>query len=456
MRLNLLIADFSYVGAQRSCLFDGESDHWATDERGDVGRADSCRFVVDGDPSVSRRHLVVLFRDGRFFLRNLSRFGTSIVGKHELVEIGSEAPIEGNDRILIGRVELVASVQSSGAPVGMPAGRGVESPKTADDYSRSDGPVDHLPENDTSIVSQTGESALPRYEPSSIRLPRVGSGKVAEHSIPDDLDLLEILGVTGRGASRRENSRDREPEAATFTRKPLGARDSNSREPLHSSSESRRADALGRRQDPASRDELVGDILVAAGIAREDVEGMQVSPSQIGELLGALSRAMALQFAMRENFRRAFRLASHSVLPIGNNPFSRHLGSRGLPAELVDPKAGFVGGIEAVESASLELQAHDAAVADSIRSAFESLLEFLDPSTLEAEIANSPRSFIDQFKPGAGDAAAWRRFRDMYEEHFRDRHRAFLTVYLERFGADYEIALKGLTGVAESKAGRSS
>jgi type VI secretion system FHA domain protein len=467
MRLNLLIADFAYTGTQRVCLFDGPSTTTAGEERGEVGREQSCRFVIAGDQSVSRRHCEVLFRNGRFLVRNLSRFGTLVGERTHLSEPGSEEVIENNDRIVIGGVELLATILPGASTDASRHGTldlGGEAPPLASSTlsiderflaeSQISGAAIATPRSVTGsreALNISGDQGFSLDEHDQAQLARAPVGNRSGSGIPEDLDLEVLLGL-----------KQRDPVTHASTALPQ----SGSGDPLDSHRQSRTSDRVADQQDrhqqplaqvdasPTDATETILQVLLAAGI--EDARARSLAPTltaqTLGELLSSMIAALSIQFAVRDSFKRAFRLATTEMKAVGNNPLRGGAAPGDILSDLLEPPLGFVGGSAAVQDAALDLQIHQAAVADCIRTSFESMLEHFEPSRFEQDQPRSSKSLLNHLTPGARDAAAWKQFKDTFETRFSDRHRAFLTTYLERFGVDYETSTRKVQASSPKRA----
>lgn len=444
MRLNLLIANFAYVGKQRVCLFDGPGAPDDGDGRGVVGRDPAaCRMVIEGDNSVSRQHVEILFSGGRFWVRNLSRYGTRITNKQDLLEVGAKLVLENNDRIQIGETEILATILPSSAarnaPVGLatPPKRMPLPAKTAESATPDMVPAPPSIASGpprTAQLQSVGDDPLAAIEgddsSQAVRLPPAPKKALSKHQIPDDLDLELLLGMgSASSPAPAEPAHGTARKRHTARMPALNLPDA---EPGHRSP--------GNQADTSSGDSIAV-ILSAAGIDAERVATLRskVTPEMLGELLGTLVSAISGQLMVRDSFKRAFRLATTEIKSTGNNPLKLPASPADVVADLIDPPTGFFAAADAVRDAALELQVHQAAVAECIRTSFESLVDFLDPSKIEGESDKGGRSLLGHLS-GGRDANSWKLYRELYEKSFGDRHRAFLTIYLERFGQDYESA----------------
>ena len=431
MRLNLLISDMAYAGKQRACLFEGPTQSSASTSRGIVGRdAATCRMAID-DQFVSRQHFEILYADEKFWVRNLSRFGTKIVGKQDLMEIDAQIIIENSDRIQIGETEIVASLMHTQAKADTKLAKSPGQKSAPNQSSTADGPFDDVlglaeqpksikPPPKTTELSNSGLHGPPKPAPTDIKLAPARPAKVNKHQIPDDLDLERLLGI--EPAKPASQSIAPPTEARKKPPQERGASPSN--------------------PPRAAIDDGTGsmvEILLAAGCDPQQAEELasKTSPKLVGELLGAAIGTLTGQLIVRDSFKRNFRLATTEVKATGNNPLKLPSGAGDVLYELLEPPQGFLGGVDAVRDAALELQIHQAAVAECIRTTFMSLMDFLDPANVESETDKSGRTLLGNFA-GGRDAASWKAFRELFERNFGDRHRAFLTIYLERFGQDYE------------------
>lgn len=462
MRLNLLIADFAYVGKQRVCLFDGPVNIDQGEGRGLVGRDPAnCRMLIEGDNSVSRQHFEILYSEGRFWLRNLSRYGTRILGKKDLNDLGEKVVLENNDRIQIGETELLVTILPGGAgtspssPVRVRSGA-ASMPETppSPNITNRDAEMEALralvssgmpARNMGTVPHVSGTDAMDAAPELPVQLPKTPRSNFSKHQIPEDLDLELLLGLPAvelpekaiaKGAMGKRRSATRVvPERGREVEMPV----SEAQLPVS-------------RSGPASS-AMVAEILIGAGVAPERAMQLQekISARALGELIAALVGAISMQLNVCDNFKRNFRLASTEVKTSGNNPLKLAATPAEVLSEILDPPTGFLAMTDAVRDGALELQVHQVAVAECIRASFESLVDFLDPAKIEVDGDRAGRSLLSHIS-GGRDAASWKSYREVYERNFGDRHRAFLTIYLQRFGHDYESVTNRVKSSAQSKA----
>ncbi|HET9049405.1 MAG TPA: type VI secretion system-associated FHA domain protein TagH [Chiayiivirga sp.] len=575
MRLSLCITDPNYAGTTREHVFAGALEHATDTSRGLVGRDPaSCQMVIE-EGSASRRHFEVLFSDGTFWIRNLSQTnGTQIVGKKLLLDRSEQIAIESNDRILVGDIELQATIlppdtaPESAAPACNDASRSmpdepiepaappplpeppplptpppapessaevidqsvrtdaVSNPQEGDVITERDAvsmvtppppapkqaaldvaappdPPTSAPIEDAAVDHSAPEDAEGRFDadtddveaPTSTRpetnppavptaaasctlveddgidlihqdTPLDENGLIAVMPndpapdfifddtaaaaaapagepaplIPDDLDLEALLGIEAHPAPKPPSRPKAQPapdlgkpsSAAPPVRAPV-AKPANVA-PTHTTHHG------------------MVEVLIAAGIEPERAHALSqnASAEAVGSVLAALVEALASQLQLRNSFRHMFRLSSTEVRLAGNNPLKLAMNGHEILARLFDPQRGFLSGVEAVQEATLELQIHEAAIASSIRTAFDDLIDRIDPAHIEEATAKAGSPLLGGFG-GGRDAASWKAYRQWFDHTFGDRHRAFTTIYLQRFGNDYDTNTKKAKSESDKK-----
>jgi type VI secretion system FHA domain protein len=260
--------------------------------------------------------------------------------------------------------------------------------------------------------------------------------------IPEDLDLEALLGIASPApkAPAKVNQAARPAPKETKGPTPANPAPAKAHPP--------------KGQSPANAS-TPGDltaILVAAGLEPERAHALAetVRAEHVGVLLSALVDALASQLQTRNSFKHMFRLSSTEVRLAGNNPLKLATTGQDILSRLFDPQRGFLGGVDAVREATLDLQIHEAAIASSIRTAFDDLIDRIDPAHIEEATAKAGSPLLGGFG-GGRDAASWKAYRQWFDHTFGDRHRAFTTIYLQRFGNDYDTNTKKAKSESDKK-----
>ncbi len=251
--------------------------------------------------------------------------------------------------------------------------------------------------------------------------------------IPEDLDLEALLGMASPAPKSPAKASKPEREVAKRAKDPS----SQAQSPAPAAS------THGQTPPHTAHPDEVAAILKAAGLDSERAHALahNVRAEHVGALLAALVDALASQLQTRNSFKHMFRLSSTEVRLAGNNPLKLAITGQEILARLFDPQRGFLGGVDAVRDATLDLQIHEAAIASGIRSSFDALLDRFDPARIEEATVKAGSALLGGFG-GGRDAAAWKAYRQSYEQNFGDRHRAFTTIYLRGFGDDYDASTK--------------
>ncbi len=378
------------------------------DAGGDIGRGADCTLVLpDPERRISRKHLQVACRDGRYFLR--------LISNNLMVELdgvplapGGECVLNAGAQIRIGPFVLrtegqtVATTRSADAARVAPARESNQ--RAAEDalsFFDPPGPVAR-----TSVFHDLLHSALADARPEA---------PAARVSAPLEIDL--VVGEDPTGAGERVA-----PPTAMAAMAAL---------------EPRQATA------PAA-----GDLIEAlyAGLGIPSPEPAARSAAQI-ELIGALLRACVSGtfglLAARTIAKRELGASPTLIQTRQNNPLKFSPDANVALAQLVGPpRRGFVTPLAAVQEAFDDLRAHEVAVLAGMRAALSAALDRLNPATLELRL--SDKGMWDNLLPVSHKAKLWERYSDQHAELAREIEEHFDALFAGAFIEAYEAQLARL------------
>jgi type VI secretion system FHA domain protein len=181
------------------------------------------------------------------------------------------------------------------------------------------------------------------------------------------------------------------------------------------------------------------EILRGAGLDAE----AQLAPEvalQLGEALRIVVEGTMQVLQARNNIRREFRLPTTQVARKDNNPlkFSADA-SDALHKLLVQRSAAYMDTVSAFDDAFDDIRAHQVAMLEALRSAFDHMLRQFDPEVLGTRLAQrGTRGSV----LGLGKPNLWELYGARFQEWTADRDFAFRQLFGEEFGKAYEQNLE--------------
>lgn len=342
---------------------------------GDIGRGADCALVLpDPERRISRKHLQVIGRDGRPFVRLIS---TNLIVELDGVPLsaGVECPLHDGARIRIGPFLLRADV-----PQARPAAPPAVAPP--------------LPAEDSMALLRT-----PAVAPSG---PGVFHDLLHPRPVPDaarPVGVQEIDLVIG------------DP---TGSRPRLGAEQAD-------------ADAL--------IDALYAGLGLSppAPPARTPAQ-----LHLIGALLRASVQGTLALLAARLIAKRELGASPTQIQTRQNNPLKFAPDADvALSMLLAAPRRGFVPALEAVGDAFDDLRAHEVALLAGMRAALSAVLDRFDPVALEARLS-ADKGLFDNVLAGSRKARLWERYAEQHAAIAREIEENFDALFAAAFVEAYE------------------
>jgi len=363
---------------------------------GSIGRAGDNEWVLpDPDLYISGHHALIDYRDGAYYLTDTSSNGVFVNDADLPVGKGSPIRLYDGDRLRMGHYEFAVSIVNVSRDGTDDTGVFI-----ADD---EDTVVD--PE---SAAESEAEPAGPRVLDDPIDLAAADPGR-------PDFEMVEQV---------------HDPAM------PTAAKDGEA--PGHPALAGSVSDG-----DPLSV------LCRAIGIDRERIEAgrEQQFISTVGHVARKATGGLLELLQSRTRIKGELKLAQTTEQPRENNPlkFSSDVD------EALD-KMFFYSGIQhlppldAIESAMLDVRAHQHAVVAAMRAAFDDLLGRFDPETLQ-------QKFDRGLRPGAllgmsNEAKYWDLFREFYASVQKDSDKNFDDIVGQVFIEAYEAETRRLSGGA--------
>jgi type VI secretion system protein len=422
-----------------------------------IGRvADNDLSLADPARTISSHHARVDFRDGRFYLTDLSTNGTVVNNGPAPVGKGNTVPLADGDVLTIGAYEVRVAVAAQAAGGTLPPlGALGEEEETPDPLDLIGGAPrkDSIPDD---FGLDLGSGPAPGAEPLG------GSAPSGGGAIPDDFDL-------GGGEALEQVPADQEafrpprplpegwddtgpveaappPEAPA----PPAPEEPAAPEPVAAPAAPRpaapepAAEAPGG-PPPAQVTDAVGAFLRAAGIDPADVPPeqwprlMETAGAVLRETVQGLTRTLAARTA----FKREMRMDVTTIQPVENNPLKFSVDvDDALRYLLVREARGFLPPVRAVQEGFADVQAHQVAVMSALRAALETLVGRFDPGRLEHGFAR--HSKLDQLLPMARKAKCWDVFTETYGALAKDAQDGFMDLLEHAFAEAYAQQIKDL------------
>lgn len=362
----------------------------------DIGRDAHLDWTLP-DPSryVSGKHCEIRFRDGGYWLHDVSTNGTFVNG----AQFRLDAPylLRSGDRLNIGPYIIAVAVEGQGAQAAAASAFAASAPPGRADVWGADGAA--APEDRGAFRIQQPQ--------------RPG---------PDFLDFASSLGPTtpGQEAFAAPPAADDDwlrappaPPAAPIAAPPIAP---SPRRPPAAPQPIAAAPPPAPAASPASSAALIARIAAAAGIPERAIAGRdpEALADEIGLALRLTAENLAQLLASRAESKTAMRSASRTMIrALENNP----LKFTGTPQEALaimfgPPKDAYLDARTAIESSFADIKAHQILTFGAMQGALEALFEDLAPEKIDRSV--EPDRGIGAIV-GSRKAKLW----DIYVERWR-------------------------------------
>ncbi len=385
---------------------------------GSIGRSSDNDWVLpDALRYVSAHHARVHFRDGHFYLEDLSTNGAFVNDQPEAIsKLGSSGyRLKNGDLLRIGDYQIVVALENE------------------------TGTASEIPELDSAAAVPTSIHALHPV------------GRAAQTDIGAMLDLEELLvsDSAGSGSFQPVNAYGQAVSAARApipTAKPAPVADPS--EDSLARRIARLAKAAGRDSRGASSPALydVQSGLQAfcrgAGIDQEKLPAE--AQTRLLHLTGQLLREALVGLKdlerTRSEIRDRFRIETPPPEPDDPRPsLGRSTVDELLLALLIQHESRSIDAVQWLREAVGEAKSHEQAAAQAMRSAFVEFLDRLDPAELEARFERAAR----RGKARSADKAQyWELFTTFYRNLIEMPADHLPHTFVEAFAAAYREAVK--------------
>ena len=365
---------------------------------GDIGRAVECTLMLpDPERRISRKHLQVACRNGRFLLRLIS---TNLLVELDGVPLapGIECALGVGSEIRIGPFTLAVEGEAKLAPP----------------------PVQPQPQHEP--------DPEPMANPSMALLAQPTAKPSVFH------DLLSVV-----HADRRAKPRPEQGAATQEVDLLVG-------EPTGSSVRRGRPVAGAPAQLNAAADALSAAVYAGLGIAAPPPGARSAADL---ELIGALLRTAVtgtLQLlAARGIAKRELGASPTLIQTRENNPLKFAANVDAALQQLLEPPLrGFIPALPAMRETFDDLRAHEVAMLAGMRAALDAVLQRFSPEALEERFAEKDKGMWDNLRPANHKARLWERYAEQHAEVVREIEENFDSIFAGAFGAAYEAQLARL------------
>ncbi len=373
---------------------------------GSIGRSpenDLC--LPDPDRWVSSRHAKLTFRDGAYYVVDVSTNGTLLNAADNRLVRDSAVRLANGDMLGICGYEIQVSIDNHALPEKSPA----RAPGVADPASLG-GPtmIERRPEASTMPPAQ-----IPR--PANRQPPTPAEPRDAVRTSPPS---VPVPAGTHTQLINRAELLPQRPAVALAT-------------------------APGA--DPTSEQRLFDAFVEGLGcrIQATDQAEQQRIFQNAGQLLRTFSQGLVEVLKVRSHFKNELRLEMTTIQHSENNPFKFSLDlEETLERILREPEGNsrMLPPVEAAASACADLKDHQQAIIHGLRTLLRAVLQELDPDAIEQE---TPKSGVieERLNPAARKARAW----DHYVATFKQLHEEVREDALRRFDRGFADGYESYT-----------
>ncbi len=319
------------ITSEHRRLMAGDAERQFNETGGTIGRGLQSDWILpDNDRFVSSRHAAIDYKNGAYYVADISTNGLFVNDSDEPLGKGNPRRLFSGDRLRMGEFEMLVSIDEG------------ESLSLA-------------MEPDQQVVAEHVDQLVPE-EPM-----RTGIQLLDEEEITGDEAFQSAL----FGTTRMERER---PRVTTAPAKPAP-----------------RTKPVANQA--AADDDLFAAFLKGAGIDRDDIHA-SMDPREImqnaGQVLREFVSGTSELLESRANLKSMFRLDQTTVLPRHNNPLKLAENCNDSIKQLLVGKEGeYLGPIDSVKEVCRDLKFHQDAVIEAMVTSFKEFADRFDPDELQ-------------------------------------------------------------------------
>lgn len=189
------------------------------------------------------------------------------------------------------------------------------------------------------------------------------------------------------------------------------------------------------------------DPSAVAGLSDAEVLGLA------GELLRVMVSGLRELLAARASIKQEARLEMTTLRPTENNPLKFTVTTEDALRHLLrrEPARGFLGPVQAVEEVMQDLKAHQLATLAGLEATLKGMFERFDPARLEREFTD--RSLLDSLLPGHRKGRCWDVFSAEFQRIAREAEEDVQALFGREFARAYEEQVRRLRAAREGAGG---
>jgi FHA domain-containing protein/type VI secretion system protein len=436
-------------------------------EGGTIGRAVTNRLVLDdAERTVSRLHVQIVWRDGRY--RLIDRGSNPALVNGAPLGPGQEVPLAHGDEVQIGGYQLRAELSGEDDTVSEipPSNDSLDDPfaglfdaapnaPNAPNAPRASGSPDAAGDFDD-ILAPPSARVPPNPMAPAEDFDFGLDDPASKRSIDELFDLTPgaspLAGPLIEPVTQPNTAHDADPFASLTgggrpveppaTRSDAGSEQHSAFTPPKPRAVPPPVAPAAPAALPASERALIDAFLRGLSAPGVRIDALTPELMQlVAELLREAMRGTLELLTARAALKREMRTDATMIAVSDNNPLKFSPNVEAALAHLLNPPMrGFMPPAAALDDAYADLRAHQVGVVAGMRAALDGVFERFEPERIEARL--SGRSMLDGLLPGLNRRArCWDLFMEMYGQLSREAAEDFDTLFGRAFVAAYEAQI---------------
>jgi type VI secretion system FHA domain protein len=395
-----------------------------------VGRKAGMDWVLpDASRHISGHHFDVSFRNGRYYITDVSANGTFLHG--ERYRIDSAREVQDGDRYTVGHY-IIRATLGAGAAEAAPDGRPtpMEAPAVSapPDHTDFDDWADLMPQAPAhhGHTPDTGMVQQPILAPEPAPAPPSDAGFAPQLQYPSHV-APEAPGPSAWDV----------PPPPAYTPDPASTPEPR---PIYDQHNSQADPAQPQAAPPQpqmtadGQDRFISAFLEGAGLSPQTTA--EIPPEELGRMLGQCLRMCTDEFMMMLKDRSAVKMFFSKeertmLISSGNNPM-KFMSDRDMAfaAMFLSPRDGYMTGPDSFANALTDIRQHQAAVVAALQPALADMLDGLSPDEIETtteggRLGGKSKKLWDEFvrrwdDKAAGENGMLDEFIKAFSKHYTD------------------------------------
>lgn len=432
-----------------------------------IGRSQENDWVLpDPERLVSQKHCVIQYKEGRYYLTDLSTNGVELVNAGIRLRRGQSEPLQDGETLRIGEYEIAARIDfqmalnDAGAAVGnsphsfealmagqsTPVSGSVTPTAPAPARFQGGSSEDTFPDlfdflSPSSVAPPTQPDHVPAQQHDfrpPVLAPAVAPTPPQQSRaglIPDDWDPLADM--TAPSDAQPVAQAAPEPAVSVFAAPVALEKSQAPDQPVPAAPT---APQEVHAPTSAATADLLQAFLRGAGI-----DQLRIDPQQAQAQMEAIGRSYRLMveglidvLRARTSLKGEFRMQQTMIQPVQNNPLKfAPNADEALLLLLRHGGQAFMAPEQAVSDSFDDLRAHQLAVMAGVEAAIKHLLQRFEPTQLEARMSGKSGGLAGLFG-GSKHAQYWQQFTELYSSISREAQDDFQDLFGREFSRAYE------------------